>query len=203
MALPIKTSRLGAKLAGGAAAAAPASPVATHLARVVALGRRGEEVVLPVIGAVFMELPGARVWQSIEAEVRAELRRLEADPSDISSAAQYEAELAMRVLSVAAREPSDHAVAIGSIEEWGQVDNDVLNAAWQAFGDVRERLDPVGSTPTDDDLVAISAAVKKKDAMLLRTFGVVKLSHWLATTAELPSTSPIPTSSSTGSSSEP
>lgn len=159
-------------------------------------GRRGEEVTLPVLGRVFVELPGARVWQEIEGAVRREMRRLEAPTEGIEGAAMREAELALRVLAAAVRDPDDHAVPFGSLEEWGAVDNDVINLAWQAFGDVRERLDPVSFPMSPDEMFAIAAVVKKKDPALLRTFGVVRLSLWLASMGDQLSISPTPSSPS-------
>jgi hypothetical protein len=195
-------TKLGQKLAGGGGA--PASePSSTPLRGIVAAGKRGEEVVLPVLGRVWLELPGARQWQEIESEVRKEMRRLEVGDLHVGTAAQHETELALRVLAVAVRDPDRRDQRFGTLEEWGELDNDIVSVAWHAFGDVRERLDPVSQPLSNDEMLAVSAAVKKKDATLLRTFGVVRLSAWLATTGEPPSTSPIPSSSSTEDSSAP
>lgn len=148
--------------------------------RVLTAGRRGEEVVLPLLGRVWIELPGARAWQEIEAAVKKEMRRLEVGELGIETAAQYQAELAIRVCAEAVRDPDDHAIKFGTLEEWGGLDNDVISLVWHAFGDVRDRLDPVATSTSHEDMLAISIAVKKKDGPTLRRFGVVKLSAWLA-----------------------
>ncbi len=196
-------TRLASKLAGVAAQATPAPSQSTRLGKRATLtGARGEDVVLPELGRVYFELPGARCWQEVEAAVAAEMHRLGRGDLTLANAASYEVETALRVLAISAREPDDHSQAIGTLEQWGGLDNDVINIAWHAFGDVRERLDPISLEPSSDDMFAIAAAVKKKDARLLRTFGCVKLSAWLATTEEPQSTSPIPSSPSMDSPSE-
>lgn len=155
-----------------------------------------------MLGRVWIELPGSREWQELEAAIRREMRRLEVGELALDTAAQYEAERALRVLAVAVRDPDRHEVAFGSLEEWGQLDNDLIIVSWHAFQDVRERLDPVATPLTPDEMIAIGVAVKKNDASLLRSFGVVKLSAWLASTGGPPSTSPTPSSPSSDSSSD-
>lgn len=159
-------------------------------------------MVIPLLGRVWIELPGARAWQEIEAAIRREMTRLGVGEITVPNAAQWEAERALRVLAVAARDPDNHAIPFGSLEEWGELDNDVIIAAWHAFADVRDRLDPVALELDVEDMIAIGVAVKKKDASLLRTFGVVKLSAWLATTGGLPSSSPTPSSPNSDSPSD-
>lgn len=196
---PGTPTRLGSKIAGGVSQSAPASPVSAPIKHVLAAGRRGEEVTIPVLGRMWIELPGARQWQEIEAAIRREMRRLEIGDltsGDITVAAAHQAELAMRVLAVAARDPDDHAKPFGTLEEWGELDNDLISIAWHAWGDVRDRLDPVSMPLTDEDMIAIGVAVKKKDGPSLRTYGVAKLSRWLVTTADLQSTSQAPSSPS-------
>lgn len=180
--------------------ASPASPVSeTRLRRTVIGGRRGELVDVPILGSVWLELPGARAWQEIEAAVRVEMRRLEFGDLSLTNAAAYEVEMAIRVLTQAARDPDDHSQPYGTLEEWGGLDNDVINYAWHVFGDVRERLDPIACELTEDDAFAIQTAVKKKDGPRLRSYGVARLVAWLVTTADPPSTSPTPSSPSSES----
>lgn len=189
-------SRLAQTLAGAATQAAPASSVSAPPLRTIAAGKRGEDVTLPVLGRVRIQLPGARRWQEIEADCRRELARLEVPSDGIQAATMWEAELAMRVLAEAVRDPDDHAVAFGTLEDWGGLDNDLISMAWHAFGDVRERLDPVSLPLTSDEMFAIAGAVKKKDPVLLRSYGVARLSLWLASMEFPPSTSPLPSSPS-------
>ncbi len=193
---------LGNKLAGGALVAPPVSSVsATKLSRRIVAGRRGELVDLLALGRVFLELPGAVAWLEIEEQHRKAMGALFGELT-IENAPLYELDHARRILAVAARDPDDRALAFGTIEEWGELDVDVINEAWQAFGDIRERLDPISQDLTSDDMVSISSAVKKKDAALLRTFGVAKLSAWLASMVDQPSTSQTPSSPNSDSQSE-
>lgn len=196
------TSKLGSALRGGQAPPTDAAAPKTKLRDRLANGRRGENVTIPTLGAVFMEMPGARVWQEQDSAVKREMRRLElGDEVTVMTEANYSSLLAMHILSVAARDPDDHAQAFGSLEDWGDVDNDILNIAWHAFGDVRERIDPISLPLSDDDMFAISAAVKKKDGPLLRTFESFKLVGFLTSMADRLSTSPTPSSPSSDSSS--
>lgn len=186
-------TRLG-KIA--AAPTAAASSVSARPSRLSAVnGRRGEEVDLPVVGRVWLELPGAIRWSELEAAAHKATREL-GHTEAIPYAYAYEAQVAVRALADATRELDDHDVKVGTLEEWGGLDNAVINACWHAFGDVRERLDPVAAPLSADDTHAIAAAVKKNDAASLRAFGVVKLSVWLASTDVPPSTSPRPSSPS-------
>lgn len=157
---------------------------------------------LPLLGRVWIELPGARAWQEIEAATRKEMRRLEIGDLNVETAAPYYTEQAIRVLAIAVRDPDAHEVAFGNLEEWGELDNDVISVAWHAFGDIRERLDPNHAELTADDVLAIELAVKKKDPALLRSFGVAKLSAWLASTVDPRSTSPTKSSPSGASPSD-
>ncbi len=116
----------------------------------------------------------------------------------VLTADRFEIERALRTLVRACRDPEDGRPA-GSLEEWGKLDTDTINMCWQAYGDVRERLDPLGGSLDPAETELIELAVKKKDARLLRTFGIVKLSAWLASTDAPPSTSPTPSSSSSAS----
>ncbi len=176
-----------------------AAPPSRILPRVLSAGRRGELVELPGIGKAWLELLGAVVDQDVYAEAVAAMatRGLQLT---VLTGERFLLELAYRTLARAARDPDDQTTPLGSVDDWGMVDSARLNAAWHVFDDVRERLDPVASALSDDDRAAIAFAVKKKDAMLLRTYGTVKLSGWLASTDVLPSTSLPPSSPSSVSS---
>ena len=184
------TSRLGKIVANGGSGDGAA---VSRLKRTVLSGRRGELVTVPVIGEVWIELVGHATVNQIEAEVWEAMRALglELNPITVPT---FEAERAARTLARAVREgePDSRDVTIGTVEEWKSLDPDVINVAWQAYGDVRERLDPLGVVISDTERSELEFALKKKDARLLRSFGVVKLAHYLATTADPPSSSPSP-----------
>jgi hypothetical protein len=189
---------LGSKLAGAAPQAAPASSVSRPLTRTLASGRRGELVPLPFLGPAWIELPGAVAWEGIQIAARRELAEAGLEV-EIGTADILELKLARHVLACAVRDPNDRTAPFGTLDEWGQLDADIINAAWQAFGDVRERLDPIAVGLTDDERTTIELGLKKKDGALLRSFGVAKLSSYLLSTAAPQSTSSTPSSPSTES----
>jgi hypothetical protein len=166
-------------------------------------GRRGELVTLQWFGPMYIELVGNVEFTAIEAATAQRMHEQGFGPLSTMSAPQYSAEQARRVLTVAARDPNDRKLPFGSAEQWGELDTDLLSIAWQGYGDVRERLDPMSVPLTEAEAIAIQSAVKKKDAAYLRTFGVVRLSAWLASTGGQLSTSPTPSSPSSESLSEP
>lgn len=196
-------SLLGKKLAGASTATPAKSPLAVVLER----GARGELVQLPGLGPAWIRLLGSDEVEEVEAEV---IRAMTARniPPPIGYAAEltaqpYELRRARCTLARAVRSPApaDREIAFGSLEEWGQIDSDIIVAAWHVYGDVRERLAPLDEPVTDEVRRQITAAWKKKDTMLLRSFGVSALAIYLATTEFPPESSPTPTSSDGASSS--
>lgn len=200
---PNKPTKLSGILADQAKAKAKAESAAkaakivevdrklTELANV----RRGETIEVPGLGRVRIELIGARAYQEIEADARRAMmtRGIELDHL---TGTLYELERAVRTLAIVVRDPDDHTRPFGSLEEWETIDPDRILATWQAYGDVRERLDPVSQPLTADEAAEIEIAVKKKDVRVLRACGLRKLCLWLSTTDVPPSTSPTPKSSS-------
>lgn len=91
---------------------------------------------------------------------------------------------------------------IGSLDTWRtKIDPDVLGDVYRFYVDVRTKYDPVGVGCTQEELDAISEIVKKVEApsemrvLLLRSFGLRRLSSWLVTTGSLLFSSTIPASS--------
>lgn len=189
---------LGNKLAGGAFVASPASPVSRPLTKITAAGRRGELVKLPHLGAAWVELPGAIAWEEVQIAARRELADAGLELT-ITTAELFEMKLARHTLAGAVRDPDERGVPFGTLDEWGALDPDVINSAWQVFGDVRERLDPMTHPLTDDELAAIDLALKKKDAPLLRSFGIARLALYMLSSAAPQTTSPSPSSSTSES----
>ncbi len=180
---------------------APIASFATRMAAKLVNGRRGEDVNLPVLGPARVEILGAVETQEVESSVYKAMAAHEIE-QNVITVDRFELERAYRTLARSVRDPEDKSKVFGTVDEWGALDNDVIVAAWQVYGDVRERLDPLSTPLTADERVMIEIAVKKKDAVLLRTFGTVKLCAWLASTDVLPSTSPPPSSPSSESSSD-
>lgn len=204
--LPAPT-KLGSRNAGAASPqAAPASPLGpSPLARrrQIVGGRRGAPREIAGLGPTYIELPGSVRFAELESEAHKRAAELAGDGADpMRYAVAYETQLAIRVLAEAVRDPDDKAIPYGTLGEWGELDNDLLNAAWHTFGDVREELDPIERPITPDEMIAIGVAVKKKDPRLLRTYGVAKLSLWLASMGDPQSSSPQPSSPNTESPSD-
>jgi hypothetical protein len=168
------------------------------LTRALAGGRRGELVELPHLGKAWVELPGALAWEEAQAAARAEMTAAGLDLS-MTTAELFEMKLARHTLARAVRHPDQHAEPFGTLAEWGEIDPDVINACWHAYGDVRERLDPVAVAVTPEETAAIDSAIRKKNGLLLRSFGIAKLSAFLLSTEDQPPTSPPPSSPSTES----
>lgn len=180
---------LGAKLAQVAA------PKPTLFAQARVATPRGEYVTLPLFGRAWIELAGETVSNEIEGAVFAEMKRLDLPPIALNGLT-YDSERTARTLAWAVREPDNIAERFGTLEEWLSLDIDMVNACGIIYADVRERLDPIGlPTLSKDDFEEIRATLEKKDLRHLRSFGVAKLSLYLATTAGQPASSPIPPSS--------
>lgn len=187
---------LGSKLAQVPAAPKPA----TLFAKARAGSPRGEHVTLPLFGRVWIELAGEAVVNEIEGAVFAEMRRLDLQPIGIN-AFTYESHRTVRTLAWAVRDPDNIAERFGTLEEWLSLDIDGVNACGIVYGDVRERLDPIGApTLTTEEADEIRLAIEKKNPMALRSYGVAKLSLYLATTGVRPASSPTPPLSSGASS---
>jgi hypothetical protein len=171
-----------AKRAAGAAASAPAarSPAAVVLER----GPRGELLDVPGLGPVWFRLLGIAFWEDLELGVARMLKGEGLGLAEIT-AETIELYKTRRIVAAAARDPADHDQPFGTLEEWGDLDGDLVHAAMAAFGDLRERLTPLDVVLTEDQRTFILAAVKKKDRALLRSFAHGTLVSWLLTT-ELP-----------------
>jgi hypothetical protein len=177
------------------AAATPTANQSTRLGAFVVADLRGEIVTLPVLGSVYMQLVGHDVGNTIEGQTFAEMASHGLPPMGITGLS-YEGERAKRTLAEAVRDPEDHSKPFGTLEQWGKLDDDVIVACWHVYGDVRDRLDPIGlDSLTAEDVAQLDAALEKKNATALRSYGVAKLSLYLLTTAARPAISPTPPSS--------
>lgn len=182
------------RIAGAAQKAAPASSVSA-LKRAVIGGRRGENVTLPVLGAARIELLGAKATNEAAALA---IKRFESRGLVLNgiTARRHDLEFAVVTLSLAVFDPADTSKPFGTLEEWEALDEPLVSACWHVYGDVEERLNPMEYPLSVADVVGIEMALKKKDGPLLRSYGVKKLCDFMLTTADLPSTSPKPSSSS-------
>jgi hypothetical protein len=179
---------------------APAAPAAEPgmLAAARARSPRGEHVELPLIGRVWIELPGDLVVAEIEAATRAEMKRVGLDLDVVTSLSHASHQLA-RTFAWAVRRPDAITERADTTEEWLAADPDWLNACGLVYMDVRNRLNPTAATLTQDQLDEIRLAHEKKNWTLLLSYGAVSLSSYLLTLAAPPASSPT-TPSSTGES---
>lgn len=192
------TTKLGQKLAGQAQPAPAKSPLGAVLDR----GRRGDLRDIPGLGSVWLELIGSETVDDIEEAVTKRMKERGFEAESLLHALTYDANRARHTLAHAARDPSDRTKPFGTVAEWGALDPDTVAAAWEAFGDVRIMLSPLDVEISKEARAEILAAISKKNAMALRSFGVCMLSSFLLSTASQPETSPTPTSSTGDSPSE-
>jgi hypothetical protein len=101
----------------------------------------------------------------------------------------WKCEIAARHLAVAVSEHDD-GPPLAPVEDWrDELTDEQLSGPWDRYQDLRDRLDPLGadSTPlTEDELVLLRAAAKKKDVLVLRSFGLHKLALFAITSVEPP-----------------
>lgn len=115
----------------------------------------------------------------------------------LGAAEQWLAEVMVRMLAIAVREPgtSPNPPALATLEDWQDCDDQQLIALWTMYQDHEHRHDPIGADRlTDEELAAIVAASKKKDADSLMAFGSRRLALYAITTASPPASSAIPPS---------
>jgi len=208
-------TKLGGRIAsGGIPASALASddpmrasaPLATQRTKLAArLGdiARGEDVVLPVLGRVYIELVKHDVSSAIDGEVLHSMAAARL-PATAGFSSDLEIERSARILARACRDPEDHSQPFGTVEEWTtRLDDDVIMACFLVYRDVRERLDPLASgVIQEDELAAVTEAFKKKERTSLLSFGVAMLTNWLLSGAAERQMCPIRSSTPTDGSSE-
>jgi hypothetical protein len=110
---------------------------------------------------------------------------------------EWQYELSVRLLAVAIRNPSKTELALASVDDWRECDDDQIAALMRQYDDFAARVDPLGEEGaglTDAEMIELVAAAKKKDADLLMSFGSRKLASFILTSASRPATSPIQTS---------
>lgn len=189
---------LADRKAAAAAKMPPAKPESL-LARARAQAPRGEFVEMPLLGRVWVELVGEAAVDEIEGATLAAMKAegLELLAMNMPS---YDSCRTALTLAHAVRNPENKEERVGTAEEWRTLDIDLILACGLVYNDVRERLSPVAlGALTKEQLDEIRLAIEKKNAMRLRSAGVVALSLYLLSTASQPPTSPT-TKSSTGES---
>jgi hypothetical protein len=164
--------------------------------RALAGKREHVDVVVPRIGVkARMRL----VSRSEVAQLTADARRFFAElglPNDpvglaaVGLLAEWHNEIACRHLAIAVR-VSDDGPPLATVGEWrDDCDDDQIAALWQEYQDRAEQLDPLrdGTQLDSSEILKIAAALKKKDATGLRSFGSRKLASYMISTADPPAT---------------
>src|SRR5262245_10803649 len=120
-----------------ALAAAKATPVKLEslLARARAQTPRGEFVEMPILGRVWVELVGEATADEIEGAVLSAMKADGLEPSALN-ALSYESCRTAFTLAYAVRNPANKDEAAGSIEEWRQLDIDVILACGLIYSDI-------------------------------------------------------------------
>lgn len=184
-----------------AAAASHQAPARAEslLARRRAQVPRGEYVEMPLVGRVWVELVGEASVDEIEGATLAAMKAEGLEPIALN-ALSYDSCRTALTLARAVRNSENKDELVGSDEEWRGLDIDIILACGLVYNDVRERLSPVAmGALTREQVDAIRLDIEKKNAMRLRSHGVVALSLFLLSTAVQLATSPT-TKSSTGES---
>lgn len=107
----------------------------------------------------------------------------------------WNAELAVRTLAIAVRNPADVTKPLDDADAWAELlDDEQIGALFDEYEDMRVRLDPLAHPVmlSDAEIAQLEAAVKKKDEDLLRSFGLRKLSSFTASLADRLATLPTP-----------
>jgi hypothetical protein len=119
------------------------------------------------------------------------MKALDLPPTSIN-ARTYDSRRTALTLAWAVRDASDRAVPFDTADNWCGMDIDFISACGIVYNDVRERLNPVAYPLTTEEFDEIRLQHEKKNPMMLRTYGVVMLSNYLATTDAPPANSPTP-----------
>lgn len=104
------------------------------------------------------------------------------------AAEDWRLELCARTMAAAVMDPVDPTNPLAPVEDWRALDDDQLSAVLDAYSDLRDRLDPLGEQAvlSESEVLMLRAASKKKDAAILRSFGLHRLVSFVITTADQP-----------------
>lgn len=161
----------------------------TMLSRARSATPRGEHVTMPMLGRVWVELAGEMVVDEIEGEVHREMGKLGLAPT-VMNGMSYDSRRAALTLAWAVRDPDAHETKAGTVDQWLAMDLEMIAACNAVYTDVRERLNPMAFPLSSEEYDQIRLAHEKKNSAMLRTFGVVSLSSYLATMDAPPASLP-------------
>ncbi len=166
-------SKLGSALRG-----APGAKLASKLAITIAGAVHYEPWIVPRLNVeCAITLVAFDRREEIEAAVWERMRFLKLDLNPTTEQ-HYELARARRFAAYAVVDRNTHE-PIGTVDDWGLIDDDIIGAFWSTYGDLREALDPAETPLTVGEMVAIVETIKKKHGRLLRFIGVRKLAAFL------------------------
>lgn len=163
----------------GAALRAPdRTKLGSKLAVTIAGAVHYEPWILPRLGLeCAITLVSFERREEIEAAVWERMRFLKLD-LNTTTEMHFELARARRFAAHAVVDRDTHE-PIGSIDDWGSIDDDIIGAFWSTYGDLREALDPAETPLSMSEMVAIVDTIKKKHVKLLRFIGVRRLATFL------------------------
>lgn len=77
----------------------------------------------------------------------------------------WNAEVAIRHIAIAVRDPDDESKPLGDLVEWCECDDDQISALWLDYKNLASRLDPLSDAAdglTEDQLAELRTLLKKK-----------------------------------------
>lgn len=170
----------------------------SRLAQAASGARVLHRFTIPRLGipAVMTLCPHSRK-QQIEGAVYATMAGLKL-PLDRVTEWTYEADRASRTLAEVVLDPTEvqagRFTPIGSLDDWQNLDEQIIEDCWRTYLDVVAANDPVAIELTPDEIQFVDEMISKKNGMGLRYFGTRRLSAYLLATGEPRSTSAIPRS---------
>lgn len=152
---------------------------------------------------VDVEIPGTGIKARMRVLTRAESLQVKADAlalfkergmlnrdGSIAAAAgdDWKCELAVRHLAIAVRKlDSEVDEPLAPLDDWrDELTDEQISGPWDRYQDLLAQIDPLGEHTIDrltaGDVAMIESASKKKDVVLLRSFGLHKLALYAITT---------------------
>lgn len=181
-------------------------PPVSKLAQATSGARVLHTFVIPRLNltAVMTLCPHSRKEQ-IEGAVYATMGSLKL-PFDRTTEWTYEANRATRTLAEVVLDADEvragRYTPLGSLSDWDDLDEQIIEDCWRTYLDVVAANDPVAIELTPNETAFVEDMIGKKNGLGLRYFGIRRLVAFLLATDVPRSTSAIPTSMSTPESSD-
>jgi hypothetical protein len=177
---------------------APATPTPTAAASRLGLVLSGgsaftfRDITVPGVGAAKIRMLSRTEEASVDLEMARWMRVLQRDEGITETVLSsiggmpMSSERATRVVAIAVRDPDDPSRPFGSLDEWRQLSDVQIGAAFDAYEDLVEELDPLGRGLTEVEIEGIRDAVAKKNSTLLLAYGSRRLALYLSSTGAPP-----------------